>query len=94
MFFFILIVIHIHGSSDIVDPFVQSVPHGGRSVVPEAGAGGAVAAAVGAARSVLQRAKPPQPEAGGVGLTELLPSEVTLLFPSGKKVDEWDYMRH
>lgn len=78
----------MHGPSDIFDPSVQSVPAGGRSVGPEAGAGGAVAAAVGAACSVLQRAKHPQPEADGVGLPELLPSEVNPLFGSGAQTTQ------
>lgn len=70
-------MIQVYGSANPLGPCAQSVPGAGRTAGPAAGAGGPVAAAVGAACSVLQRAECPQPETGGVELPALLRAEVT-----------------
>ncbi len=67
------------GSAHLLGPCAQSIPGSGSTAGPAAGTGGPVAAAVGAACSVLQRAECPQPETGGVELSTLLPAEVTVL---------------
>lgn len=70
-------MIQVYGSANLLGPCAQSVPGTGRTAGPAAGAGGPVAAAVGAACSVLQRTECPQPETGGVELPSLLRAEVT-----------------
>lgn len=70
-------MIQVYGSADLFSPCSQSVPGSGWTAGPAAGAGGPVAAAVGAACSVLQTAECVQPETGGVELPSLLPAEVT-----------------
>ena len=72
-----LIVIQVHGSADPLCLCAQSVPGAGRTAGPAEGAGGPVAAAVGAACSVLQAAECPQSETGCVELPAILPAEVT-----------------
>lgn len=72
-----LITIQVYGSADPLGPCAQSVPGAGRTAGPAAGAGSPVAAAVGAACSILERAECPQPETGGVELPSVLPAEVT-----------------
>lgn len=72
-----MLTVQVHGSADTFDPCAQSISSLGRPAGPAAGAGGPVAAAVGAACSVLQRAEHPQPETDGVELPSILPAEVT-----------------
>lgn len=67
----------VYGFADPLGPCARSVPGAGRTAGPAAGTGGPLAAAVGAACSVLQRAECPRSETGGVELPSLLPTEVT-----------------
>lgn len=71
-----LITIQVYGSADLLGPCAQQVPGVGLAVGLATGAGGQVAADVGAACPVLQRAKCLQPETGSVEFQTVLPEEV------------------
>lgn len=71
-----VIMIQVYGFADLLGPCAQPVPGAGRTAGPAAGAGGPLAAAVGATCSVLKGAECPQPETGGVELPSFLPAEV------------------